>query len=88
MEVLKQGRNAPVDVAHQVCVFYAVINGYLKDVPVASIKDFEMELYTHMDDHCYEVLQNIRTTGQLSKEDEETLKQTLNVFTGQFLNLK
>jgi len=88
VEVLKQGRNAPVDVAHQVCIFYAVINGFLKDVPVASIKDYEMELYTHMDDHCYEVLQNIRTTGQLSKEDEQTLKQTLEAFTAQFLNLK
>jgi len=88
VEVLKQGRNTPVDVAHQVCILYAVVNGYLKDVAVSAIKGYEAELYTYMDDRYYEILQNIRTTGQLSKEDEESLKSALAEFTGQFLNLK
>ncbi len=88
VEVLKQGRNAPVDVAHQVCILYAVVNGYLKTVPVEQIKDFEAQLYTYMDEHAYGVLENIRTTGQLSKEDEEILKQALKAHTETFLALK
>ncbi len=80
VEVLKQGRNAPVDVAHQVCILYAVVNGYLKDVPVEQIRAYEDGLYPYVDDHCYPVLHNIRTTGQLSKEDEETLKQALTAY--------
>ncbi len=36
VEVLKQDRNAPVDVAYQVCILYAVIGGYLKDVPSSA----------------------------------------------------
>ena len=88
VEVLKQGRNAPVDVAHQVCIFYAVINGYLKDVEVSAIKEYEAGLYAYMDERALNVLENIRTTGQLSKEDEAVLKQTLADYTKQFQNLK
>jgi len=88
VEVLKQGRNAPVDVAHQICILYAVVNGYLKDVPVDLIKGYEADLYGYMDEYALGVLENIRTTGQLSKEDEETLKQALTDFTAKFLALK
>ena len=86
--VLKQGRNTPVDVAHQVCIFYAVINGYLKDVAVEQVPEYEQDLYIYVNDHCYSVLENIRTTGLLSKEDETALKQTLTDYTTQFLKLK
>ncbi len=86
--VLKQGRNTPVDVAHQVCIFYAVINGYLKDVAVEQVPEYEQDLYIYVNDHCYGVLENIRTTGLLSKEDEAALKQTLTDYTTQFLKLK
>ena len=86
--VLKQGRNTPVDVAHQVCIFYAVINGYLKDVAVEQIPEYEQDLYAYVNDHCYGVLENIRTTGLLSKEDEAALKQTLTDYTTRFLKLK
>ena len=85
VEVLKQGRNAPVDVAHQVCVFYAVVNGYMAEIPVADIKAYEAGLYLYMDEHGMNVLENIRTTGQLSKEDEQTLKQILADYTKQFV---
>ena len=88
VEVLKQGRNAPVDVAHQICILYAVVNGYLKDVPVELVKDYEADLYAYMDEYGLGVLENIRTTGQLSKEDEEVLKQALTDFTAKFLALK
>lgn len=84
VEVLKQGRNAPVDVAHQVCIFYAVVNGFLAEVPVAAIKEYEAGLYPYVDSHGYAVLEHIRTTGQLSKEDEQSLKQILADYGKQF----
>ena len=34
VEVLKQNRNHPIAVEHQVCIFYAVTRGFLKDVAV------------------------------------------------------
>ncbi|MBP3634206.1 MAG: F0F1 ATP synthase subunit alpha [Oscillospiraceae bacterium] len=81
VEVLKQGRTSPVDVAHQVCIFFAVVGGYLKAVPVARIKEYEAALYAYLDERCFEMLENIRTTGQLSQDDEQTLKDALITFT-------
>ena len=83
--VLKQGRNAPVDVAHQVCIFYAVTGGWLKDVEVSRIAEYETALYAYMDERYYPVLENIRTTGLLSAEDEAQLKQALAEHTERFL---
>ena len=85
VEVLKQDRNAPVDVAHQVAILYAVIGGYLKDVPVAKIRAFEQELYPWMDANYAELLENIRTTGKLSDEDEAALKTAIETRVAEFL---
>ncbi len=45
VEVLKQGRNAPVPVGCQVAIIYAVIHGYLDKVPVNRVKEYEARLY-------------------------------------------
>ena len=84
--VLKQSNNAPVEVAHQVCIIYAVTKGYLKDIPVEKVAEFEKRLQEHMEkDKHYGVLEAIRTTGQLSAETEEALKAALEAFTADFL---
>ncbi|MCI5993995.1 MAG: F0F1 ATP synthase subunit alpha, partial [Clostridiales bacterium] len=88
VEVLKQGRNEPVEVAHQVCILYAVTRGYLKDVAVADIRRYEKELYPWLDSHIYEVLTAIRTTGQLSEEHEKLLQQALETYTAAFVGQK
>ena len=75
--VLKQGNNAPVEVAHQVCIIYAVTHGYLNDIAVAEIPEFEMRLREHMDNLHPEVLTAIRTTGKLEQSTEEGLKAAL-----------
>ena len=85
VEVLKQDRNSPVDVAHQVCILYAVVNGYLKDVAVADIRAYEAGLYPYLDTNALPVLQSIRSTGKLESADEEQLKQALERYTAQFL---
>ena len=85
VEVLKQDRNAPVDVAHQVCILYAVTNGYLKDVAVKDIRAYERGLYPFLDKNAYDVLQGIRTTGQLSAEHEAALKQALTDYSAVFV---
>ncbi len=88
VEVLKQGRNEPIDVAHQVCILYAVTRGYLKDVAVADIRRYEKELYPWLDSHIYGVLTAIRTTGQLSEEHEKLLQQALETYTAAFVGQK
>ena len=75
--VLKQKNNAPVEVAHQVCIIYAVTNGYLNEIDVHGIPEFERRLYEYMDLKAEAVLKAIRTTGKLEKDTEEALKAAI-----------
>ena len=75
--VLKQKNNAPVEIAHQVCILYAVTDGYLKDIPPEQVPEFEHRLSEHMENHHPQVLSVIRSTGKLEKETEEALKAAL-----------
>ena len=75
--VLKQRNNAPVEVAHQVCILYAVTKGYLKDINIEKIPEFEKRLYEFMDSRNDDVLSTIRATGKLEPETEEALKAAL-----------
>ncbi len=45
VEVLKQGRKSALSVGCQVAIVYAVTNGFLDDVPVARVKEYERRLY-------------------------------------------
>ena len=82
--VLKQKNNAPVEVAHQVCIIYAVTNGYLKNVAVEQVPDFEQRLGEFMEINHSDVLTAIRTTGKLEKDTEEALKAALNELLAEF----
>ncbi|MBO5079095.1 MAG: F0F1 ATP synthase subunit alpha [Oscillospiraceae bacterium] len=83
--VLKQKNNAPVEVAHQVCILYAVVNGYLKDVAVDKIPEFQLRLHSFMEQKHPNVLEAIRTTGRLESDTEEALKNALSQLLKEFL---
>ncbi len=75
--VLKQKNNAPAEVAHQVCIIFAVTNGYLKNIAVDAIPEFELRLCEFMDNRYSDVLETIRTTGKLEADTAEKLKTAL-----------
>lgn len=85
VEVLKQKNGKPVEVAHQVCIFYAATNGYLKEIAVEDVHAYEEGLYAYLDENAYDVLQAIRETGKLDPETEEKLKAALSGFVAVFL---
>ena len=77
--VLKQKNNAPVEVAHQVCIIYAVTKGYLNGIGVDQVPEFEARLREFMENSQYSsVLTAIRETGKLEKDTEENLKAALS----------
>ncbi len=73
MEITKQGQYQPQPVAHQIIIIYAASNGYLADVQLESIKDFEKGLFDYVDTHYADICRNIESTGKLSEEDEKEL---------------
>ena len=76
VEVLKQGRNAPIRVGCQVAIVYAVINGYLDSVPVDKVKEYETELYEKLENKYSELLVRFES-GFYEETDIETLKKAL-----------
>ena len=83
--VLKQKNNAPVEVAHQVCILYAVVNGYLKDVSVDKIPEYQRQLHDYMEQKYPQVLSAIRSSGKLETDTEEALRAALHALTKEFL---
>jgi F-type H+-transporting ATPase subunit alpha len=88
VEVLKQGKNAPVDVEKQVVIIYAVVNNYLKNIPVEDIGEFEKDLYVYLDESHPDILSSIRETKVLTDENEAELKEVLKTFADKFLQSK
>ena len=87
--VLKQKNNAPVEVAHQVCIIYAVTKGYLNDIDVDKIPEFEARLREFMENSQYSsVLSAIRESGKLEADTEEALKAALGELLVEFKNYK
>ena len=82
--VLKQKNNAPVEVAHQVCIIYAVTKGYLNAIDVDRIPEFETRLYEFMDNRHSDLLETIRSTGKLESDTEEALKAALTELLTEF----
>ena len=84
VEVLKQDRNSPVPVELQVVIIYAVTKGYLKNIPVAKIQDYQEKLFAYMQDEHADVLQSITDTKDLTAENETALQEALIAFTSQY----
>ncbi len=88
VEVLKQNRNSPLPVEHQVIIIYAVVNNYLKKIAVSDVHEFEGELFDYIESAHPDVCKNLRETGDLSKETESELKDGIKEFTDKFLQTR
>ena len=88
VEVLKQSKNSPVDVEKQVVIIYAVVNNYLKKIPVDDIREYEKDLFTYLDESHPDILASIRDTKELTAENEKALKDVLKEFAEKFMKQK
>lgn len=78
--VLKQPQSSPLSVEDQVIIIYAVINNFLKNIPVEKISDFETELFRYIAERYPEITDSIRKNKVLTPENEEVLKKVLAEF--------
>ena len=79
-EVLKQPQYSPVPMEDQVMIFFAVTNGYLDDVEVRKIGDFEAAFVRYMRDSHPDLVQTIATGAKLDKATQEALGQAISDF--------
>ncbi len=79
-ELLKQPQYSPVAMEKQVVALYAVNNGYMDDVEVERVGEFERSLYEFMDTQAKDVLKDIATKKELTEEIEVKVKASLEKF--------
>ncbi len=79
-EVLKQPQYIPMSLSQEVAILYAVTNGYLDDVPVDKVAEFEQNLHRFMESNHPEIGQRIETDKELKPETEEDLKSAIAEF--------
>lgn len=85
VEVLKQGRNTPMDVSKQVVIIYAVVNNFLEDIEVSRIADFEEYLLEYIDNNEKTIFDSIDQTKDLTDETKEKLNSVIPHCCSEFL---
>ncbi len=80
VEILKQPQYDPQPVERQVVAIYAATGGYLDDHPVADAKRFVTGLNEFLDTRHADILEAIRSTGDMSDETEAALKTAIDEY--------
>lgn len=79
-EVLKQPQYEPVQLAEQVILLYAAVNGYADNVAIEKMKEWESALIRHISGYSTEISVSIAEEKRITPEMEEKLKKSLEVF--------
>jgi F-type H+-transporting ATPase subunit alpha len=84
VEVLKQPQYAPVQTIHQVVVLYALVKGFMDDVPVAKIKEFEAGLIGYTENNAKTFYKDVADTKMWTDAGEAELKKAIGEFKESF----
>ncbi|MBI3603361.1 MAG: F0F1 ATP synthase subunit alpha, partial [Nitrospirae bacterium] len=80
VELLKQGQYKPMPVADQVLSIYAGVNGFLDDVPVEKVRQFEEDLLHYATQHHPELRKEIASIGKIDDKVGGRLKEIITAF--------
>ncbi|MFN7714979.1 MAG: F0F1 ATP synthase subunit alpha [Pseudanabaenaceae cyanobacterium] len=76
-EILKQAQNSPLSVGDQVAIIYTAINGYLDELPVESVGEFNKGLRNYLASSKPRYAEIIKSDRALTKEAEDILKTAI-----------
>lgn len=80
VELLKQAQYQPMSVEDQVAVIFAVTKGFVDDIPVESVRDFERGLLRFLKEQRPQILDTIRREQALSDDVVRDLTQAIEEF--------
>ncbi len=87
VEVLKQKQFSPLPFSKQILIIFAGTNGFLDDLPVDQVRDFEIELYKFVDTTNPGVLRSIMEKkvldDNLKAQMTNVIKECKEAFVGQ-----
>jgi F-type H+/Na+-transporting ATPase subunit alpha len=84
VEILKQPQYVPMPAEKQVMILFAGTFGYLDEVPVESVAEYEKQMLEFAGTKHPEILKEIKEKGIISDELEGKIKKALDQFKGMF----
>ncbi|MBB3061555.1 F0F1 ATP synthase subunit alpha [Microbulbifer rhizosphaerae] len=79
-ELMKQKQYTPLSIAEMAVSVYAADKGYLKDVEVAKVLDFESALLSYMNSEHAELMEKVNSSGDYNDEIESGFKAAIEKF--------
>jgi F-type H+-transporting ATPase subunit alpha len=83
-EVMKQPQFSPLPVERQVAILWVVTNGYLDDVPVGKVRDFETQFYRYLEAEQSELMAGLADKQALDDDVVEGLRRAAETFKESF----
>src|SRR5215475_13552232 len=77
VELLKQGQYKPMPVGDQVLSIYAGVNGYLDDVPVDKVQQFEADYLRYVQQHHPDLKKDLTSMGKIDDKVGARLKEII-----------
>jgi len=84
VELLKQPQYRPYHVTDQIISIFAGVNGYLDDIPVHAVGDFEAKLLQFVHEQHQSLWQELTDKAELTDEIEQKLHEMLKAFKAQY----
>ena len=79
-ELLKQNQYSPMTIAEQVVSIFTGVNGYLDDLELNQISDFEKDLFELIKSSHSEIIQSVNSLGDLDEETGKKLSSIIEEF--------
>jgi F-type H+-transporting ATPase subunit alpha len=85
VEILKQPQYQPMPMEKMISILFAGTRGFLDDLPIDVLKDFEPQMVSFMESKYQDVLSEIKDKKEISADLEERMKKAVGEFKTQFL---
>ena len=83
-ELLKQKQYSPMSVPEQVISIFCGVKGYLDNVELKDINEFENKVYELCKSNKPEIIESIKKTGKLEDDIEKSLSSLIDEFKKNF----
>jgi F-type H+-transporting ATPase subunit alpha len=80
VELLKQPQFRPMSVEQEIMAVYAGTQGYLDDIPLSRVQDFQTTFLAYVDSSAVDLRTDLATRAELTGDLEARLKQALGDF--------
>jgi F-type H+/Na+-transporting ATPase subunit alpha len=84
VEILKQPQYQPMPMEKMITSLFAGARGFLDDLPVETLQDFEPQMLAFIESKHRDILSEIKEKKEISPELEEKMKKAIGEFKGQF----